>query len=352
MAVQNKEVKKCLKIAQSIAHSQGGIFIRELLREKQKIGIPVKIGADKESSLKNLYEAILQQQITLDDLQEWVLQVEGWGKQHVYLYVLPEQFVQGKTLGNLGEIEKAILASKYSKYLGADDDYSFPHQLKLRQILVAKDGLEIVWKRRTAGTVRDEKKDPPKKTINGDNYEFRAYRVTPARSVMRFLVRPDLKMAAMFIQLPLGEEHADAFRRAEQIMKEVFSLKALTRLKMSMAIKKLDGIDLKASGQSIPKLEAHRTKFTTQGASVEFSADTNLTGWKQVASVRRVRKSLKIDDFEGESGSFNVHLSDVKGMKRTIQMAISGKTDRIYFRAQMTAEEILNLLCQIEAAAN
>lgn len=351
MAAKTDEEKKCLTIARSIARSQGSIFIRELLRDKQKAGAPVKIGADKESSLESLYEAIRQQHITINDLQEWVLQVEGWGRQHVYLYALPAQFEQGNAYGSSAKIKKAIQASKYSEYLDAEDDFSFPRHLELRQILVAKDDLEIIWKQSTAGTVRDDKKDPPNEKIDGDEYQFHAYRVIPARSVMRFLVKPALKIAALFIQLPLGKEHAEAFVRAEQLIKVLFPLQTLTRLKMTKAIKALDSVDLNKPAKGTSNLESHRTKFTSKGASVEFSADTNLTGWKQVDSVRRVRKSLKIDDFEGDSGSFNVHLLDVAGMKRTVQMSINGKTDSVYFRAQMTGEEILNLLCEIEAAA-
>ena len=228
---------------------------------------------------------------------------------------------------------------------------SISYQLQLQQIIFSDLGLEIIWKQRTVGSERDESKDPPNKSIDGDEYEYHAFRVIPARSVMRFLIQPDKQIAALFIQLPLGREHSTAFTDAETLVKKLFGLTELHRLKMSKAIKTLDSLDLTVSGRSEPDLEAHRTKFTSSGAAVEFSADSTLTGWKQVTSVRRVRKSMRAVDFEGESGSFNVHLLDMKGMKRTIQMAISGKRNRIYFRAQMTANEILSLLSRVEESA-
>ena len=92
MARINKDIMKNIKIAESIIKSQGSIFIKELLREKKKAGAPVKIGANKSQSLEYLDQAIRKGYITRVDLESWIADVEGWGKQHVYVYHLPEEF--------------------------------------------------------------------------------------------------------------------------------------------------------------------------------------------------------------------------------------------------------------------
>src|SRR5438093_13307105 len=79
-------VSTATEVAKSIVKVQGTIFIKELLREKKRIDSTIRIGAGKDEILSNLVEAIEQGKIAQSELDEWVRSVEGWGKQHVYLY--------------------------------------------------------------------------------------------------------------------------------------------------------------------------------------------------------------------------------------------------------------------------
>ena len=130
-----------------------------------------------------------------------------------------------------------------------------------------------------------------------------------------------------------------------------FKIKELSLLKLSKVIKAFDEYDNDMPADHQPKLAAHNTKFSSSGASVEFSSDSTDSGWKSFDNVRRVRQSMVMDQFEGESGLFNVNLNDLAGTSRTVQMSINGRANRIYFRAQMYSQEVWGLLCDVEKEA-
>lgn len=352
MSNSSKNIQKSIKIAESIIKAQGYIFIKELLREKKNSGAEVKIGRNKKESLENLLEAIREGHITYADLVNWVSDIEGWGKQHVYVFDLPNEFTKDKIYHQKSAIEEAINNTKYSKYLNSKEEYKFPKKLVLSHINTDhKNNLELIWQQRITNSKREEKEDPPNRVIEGDEYEFHAYRIIPARSITRFCIKPHDKIAAIFIQIPLGKEHNAAITNAKNTVREIFDIKELTVLNLSKVIKDFDNLDLNTSNNSPPKLEAHNTKFSSSGASIEFSADTHLSGWKKVTTVRRVRNSLDDKVFNGVSGRFNVHLTDVVGTKRTIQMYMDSKNNKIYFRAQMTSDEVWSLLNEVKMSA-
>src|SRR6266566_4555492 len=51
----------------------------------------IKIGLTKEEILGNLLSAIRAGKITGSDIEAWINEVEGWGKQHVYMYDLTKK---------------------------------------------------------------------------------------------------------------------------------------------------------------------------------------------------------------------------------------------------------------------
>ena len=75
------EIATLKRLAAGIIRAQGNRFVKELLRKKN-----IRIGVNKDDFERHLSEAIESGQLTLEDVETWLNEVEGWGNQHVYLY--------------------------------------------------------------------------------------------------------------------------------------------------------------------------------------------------------------------------------------------------------------------------
>ena len=89
-----RDVSDAIKIAKKIIRVQGNLFIKDLLRKKKRAEGRVRIGSTKEEILDNLIDAIRAGYIVRADLDAWTQEVEGWGKQHVYLYRISKKLAE------------------------------------------------------------------------------------------------------------------------------------------------------------------------------------------------------------------------------------------------------------------
>lgn len=345
--IDKSEIKKCKLLLKKIVKVQGRIFIKELLRTK-KVKFPgIRLGVSKEEIVNNLENAIEQGYILYDDLKHWVNEVEGWGRQHVYLFHVNDaaQEPVWESPDNVrGKMGTALLDDAVWENKG---DLTFPKKLTLTNLYYEYPRFECVWHQRVSQLIRESSKDPESKFIEGDRYEFRAYRHSPLRSVMRFELYLNLSLAALFIQVPLGNDHNDAYLQATDLLNKFFRFKSLSPVDLSSAILALDSLELDLQADGL--LEAHNAKFASQGATVEFAAGRAISGFKQVEAVRNVRRAMDDKAFTGDSAKFKLHLDagvSKKGeLKRDVIMGLNtGKRDRIYLYAQMTRNEVWHVL--------
>ncbi len=337
------ESRKQINNALAIVKAQGVVFIRSFLREKKQAGLPINIGNTKSNSLKNLSDALSNNLISINELDEWIGQVEGWGKQHIYFYDMPSTLFHQYQTDSENRLKTLVNDSNFHSYLNQKATFTFPDHMQLQQCLVNKDGLEVIWRQKSTDRLRTPSHDPDEREIDGDWYEFRAFRITPSRNVMRFLFQPKFHVAALFIQLPLGKDHRLALTAAEDLMTDLFGLQTVSVKDLANTIKKLDNLDLLDQDQPID-LEAHSTKFSTDGAAIEFTASKHISGFKQVESIRHVRRAMNEEAFEGESGHFNIHLNGPNNQPRTIQMSASALSNKFYFKARMSAKEMKKII--------
>ena len=334
-----------IQIAETIVKVQGNIFIKELLREKKRADSTIRIGVTKEEILSNLVEAIKQGKISRQDLDAWVQEVEGWGKQHIYPYRAAADLADApfwKSADALKHrLKKTILASAWTE----TTRLTFPQELALASVNYKDARFEVIWHERFEHWNRDKARDPGREVIDGDLYEFRAYRQELARSVMRFVLIPS-ERAALFLQIPLADpEHEIARGKARDTLREVFPWNQLTPVNISRAIKELDQAELNMGDHG--QVRAQNTKFAASGATVEFDADPGNQVWKNVPAVRSVRRALESKSFTGDSGKFRVRLDSGEGMNREVIMSLNGKGKRVYLHSGMTADEAWIVLNQV-----
>ena len=98
-------------IVRPIILAQGNTYIKELLRRHD-----IKIGSTKADFERNLFRAIEAGQLTRDMVEEWLLKVEGWGDQHVYVLTPPPPAA-------FTAIQACVKASAHAGLLGVGVSY-------------------------------------------------------------------------------------------------------------------------------------------------------------------------------------------------------------------------------------
>lgn len=368
-----RDVDDALDLAERIVMRQGNIFIRELLRRKRQDDKSIRIG-DTETKIKeNLDAAIRARAISLSDLEEWLDEVEGWGNQHIYLYDVTEKLADDSIFRSRESVRRRVLASGHGDLWETAARPTSPDELTLPLTLVriTFDGDQFVatWDRWQELWKHDESEVKSfQRKIGVDTYEFRPYRQLLKRSVMRFVLRREARLAGLFIQLPLGDEHDAARERAMGLLMKLLAcrqegdlIRSLRPVRIHDVIVDIDSryIDGRVAGVRGEHAAAQTktTKFDSHGATIEFDSGPHM-GTRDVGPVRRVRLALSEEirqdpgSFRGESGTFRVPLLSGTGSNRTITMYLNGQHNRIYFRAQMTSDEVWTVLAKLRERPN
>ncbi len=338
MAKVSSQAEDLRDFVLGVVRAQGNIFIRELLRSR---GVP--IGANKQEFEANLREAIDDGKLTWADVQKWLDDVEGWGDQHIYLFHVPDLVVADE-MWIAEEGVRRRLPAALKKLWNADTSLSFPDERTLTGIYFGNDELRYVWHQGARTWVREPGRDLKNKIIRGDRFEFRAYRERPDRSVMRFVVRPKLRLAAAFMQIPWTRAaHEEALEEVRAKTGALVDWGTLSPFSASDTIKNLDQIELAETAAPPSKISAQRTRLSDAGNYVEFASSTEKP-YKQSQAVRLVRRAVKTEDFRGTVGAFLYQAVTPTGLGRTVRMEIFGEDPRIRLWAQLKANEVWDIL--------
>jgi hypothetical protein len=343
---------RALQLVDEIVSVQGVIFLRELLRTLKQSGVRITLGTRKSDTLEHIRDAIRAGFLGYDDLIEWLHGIEGWGQQHTYLYKVSAKLAESPFM-------KPPFPDRWNDYVRSKgipianerlQVLQFPDRFRLGRVAFDGKELELVWRKGHDEWRRDVDKDE-ERIIDDDQYRFEAWRLTPERSVMRFVCLPELHRAALFVQVPLGEEHREAKSVALETIGQLFPASWLRDVDVSHCLSALDQSGHHADGSRLAhergRIRPQATAFGAFGASVRFLSH-ELPSYASVPAVRHVRNALRVSDFRGEHGMFSVELESGPGLRRSVKMSMSGDDNRLYFFAKMSSEEvwaILNHIC-------
>jgi hypothetical protein len=340
MADAEKDALK--RLALNIVRGQTNAYIKELLRENG-----VRIGATKVDFDRNLIKAIDDGALTRAVIESWLNQVEGWGQQHVYVYQLSDDLK--KAFGTADKAQEQIvragLAQYWNKPTSGKADWPADEDLHLVSITY-EDSLRFHWYKGTQYWVRtreEEKFDKPIEEIEGFFYQFRAYRGRALREVMRFEIRPQDEMAALFIPQARGsKEHAAANEQAQQMIGKALDWAALERDRMLVGaiIRNFDQ-ELSFQDESDRVASPQTTRLRSGVAYVEFGAVREDGSYLDSADVKKLRGGLRSDDdiagYQGTSAKFVF-----KGGLGRVELFDSD--DRIKLWSSLTAERVWEIL--------
>lgn len=312
--------------------AQGNEFVKELLRRKG-----LRIGTTKADFEESLHAAIKSNNLTSLDVQEWLNEVEGWGAHHAYLFRVGEKQLRN-LLKSKSRITSALTNAGLAKLADTPKPFAFPNQLTPSLVRLDRDRLEIVWHRGTESWLADPTRNF-RDEQDGDLYEFRAFRRRADRSVVRFVATAELGIAAIFVGMPLGEEHADAYLKAFATGSGILGVRKLTPVNVGEAQLRLDN-----GGREIDAtVSSQRSRMRHAGAYVEFGSSMPDGNYKAVDAIRQVRLAAR-SDLSGEVGDFNFQVSDDATKRRAVRVNLNADDRRIYIRAQLTQDEEWKIL--------
>ena len=336
----NSDTEDLKSLALSVVRTQTNVFIKELLRDHN-----VRLGATKEDFDRNLVAAIDEGTLTRDHIETWLNAVEGWGQQHVYAYRLSPEL--GGSFDTADKAKKAVqgqLAKYWQRSTTAiDSAWSEDEDLHLVSITY-DDSLRFHWHKGTQYWIRtkdEEKYDKPKEWIDGFEYQFRAYRGRSLREVMRFEIRPQDAMAALFIPKPIGsKDHQAAYDNAKATVGSILDFAALERdhLLVGKIIRNFD--QALTFGKAGAVASSQSTRLRSGGAYVEFGALMDDGGFLDSGGVGTLRKTIRtpqdIAAFDGTTGKFR--FGDLG------RVELTADDNRIRLWSSLTADRVWGIL--------
>lgn len=321
--------------------AQGNAFIKELLRNTR-----VRIGATKTDFERNLMTAIDNGVLRREDIEAWLAEVEGWGNQHIYLFRVPSDIAKDLLWSDPAKVEKKVAAAGFANLWNASTSFEFPEQQKLTAIRFDGSNLRLTWHQGQSWLVRDKTKDYTEE-IDGDQYEFHAYRRRAERAVMRFELALPLRLAAIFIQTPWGEvAHEAALSEVSKTASSIFAFDSLEEFKISLTIKHLDQLGLDDQ-QGQYGIRPSMARLDSAGAYVEFGSSGDKS-YQDFTPVRDVRRALKAAYFTGNKSDFTFSSASKNTLSRKIRVTFYGRDGRVRLWMQMKAQEVWEVLRMIK----
>jgi len=320
------------KLARGIVLAQGNRYIKEFLRKHD-----IRIGTTKAEFQRNLILAIDEGALTEQQLDTWLVDVEGWGNQHVYLFGVP----RGARRIPPAELRRR---ARRGKLFDASPSLAFPAQRELTGIYCDDESFQLLWHEGFEAWIRAKDRDY-RQEDDTDIYEYRAYREQPKRSVMRFEWPFGDDVAAAFLQIPWNEDdHNAALQEIWQELRGFGFDRALAQISLDELIRALDESDAPEDDVTVQS-----TSLSTPGARVDFASTIPGKDYKESEAVAAVHRAVEHREFGGERGVF-VFKSDNNGITRNVKIQMYGASNRIRFWAQCTKSDVWSVLRRIVAA--
>lgn len=339
----NGSIEDLKRLAAGIIREQGNRFIKELLRAKD-----IRIGTNKAEFERNVVDAIETRRLTLNDVADWLTDVEGWGNQHVYLYKLSTTLQRQLTKPRIRE---RVRAAGLDKVWEGQTVSAFPDVPELTSVSFTDSILRLIWQESSPGwTPAPEKNYIEEEGL--DIFEYRAWRKVERRTITRFEVHLDKGLAGLFVASPIeGEEHRAALNEAKRVIAMLMNLAELERkqLDISVVARNLDQQNLPTNAAPHPSVKTQKSRLTSGGAYVEFAANSiDKAFWEEPAikSVRNSVRAAQLADFQG-TGVFLFQPGADTNLDRPLRVQLYGKDNRIRLWAQMDAREVWAILLNL-----
>lgn len=326
------------------------LFVKEFLRGQRRERNKVHIGGTRDEVRENLRDALLAGKVGPADVVTWLQEVEGWGRQHLYLSRVPKRSLNQPHLLNSNALKSFLKRKGLWTESSATDN---PSQHSLREINVDDVAARITWR---SHVVNDERHDELDYQVDRDDgeYAFRAYRLVPVRTASRIIVRKTDGIVAQLVDLPLGVDHDRVRDQMNAAARQILAPLALEIIYLSPIVSALDQGSIASFGPRARRaldvgVAPTKARYRTDGAKIEFKSTRESTGYNDSDAMRHVRRALRIEQFEGEAGKFRLSFEGKDRQSHDMVVSLSAPDNRIYLYSRMSEEEVFSLVDQLVA---
>lgn len=325
-------------------------FIREFLRQQKSSTKAVRIGTSVREVRSNLQEALNAQLISPDTVRAWLRSVEGFGRQHLYIYRVPKRSLAHPHLLNESALRSFVKRRRLdAPHSGGETTVSH----RLSDLVVDDEVARLIWQ---AGLVTEERRKEFDETreLDDGEYLFKAYRRTPKRSSCQLIVRKTDAVAVLSIDLPLADEHDELRKVLDGAAQLVLAPLTLSQVQLGPIVSGLDEAALSRFGPKQKRglamgVEPTQAKYRAEGAQIDFRSTRESKGYTASTAIRQARRALQVEQVVGEAGKFRLTFEDKVGNAHTMVVSFDARENRVYLFSRMKETEVLALVDQIVA---
>lgn len=332
---ETADVDKALALLKRVILVQKNVYIRQLLRKHK-----VAAGDNKAQFEERLEAAIKDGTITLENLQSWLDETEGWGDEHVYLYDVPEKLAEDLPL----QAKRRVARAELNDFWNAPPSIEFPEARTLTGIYLDETELRFVWHQGATVEVRAEDHDkPPAPEEDGEVYSYKAYRHDGSRNVTRVVIRPPERIAAVFIPGPVEPKtHGTERDQIAAEINRVFRLDECTLCSLEKAIPNIEK-DMIGSKVSLPMQTRHTRLSDLQGIGYVDFVSRGKRSYLESTNLLEVRSAARDEGFTGASANF-FFTFDGSTKPEAIRVNLFTDYDRVRMWARLSRDEVWTIL--------
>lgn len=328
----------------------GSLFLYKkklIAKQFNKIGIPLRWQPTKAKMRRAIESQIDSGRLDLDKIHAVLVELEGWGRQQIYLY----KFIGGTTLRNhwldYDWVKSSIQDSGMGELFNITRPITSSNRSPLYTIQYdqAERSLRFLWVQNRTKVTREELEDPPypefapnRDSTALDRIILRAYRETLVRDVTSFDWDINTGEAMIMIRKLSGTKYKDERDKVLSDLKKIIPVADFRRLSISNLINNLRGIE----DVVMPKVKLRSFSNATDVLSLASGAKNDLSSNPSFKNILQTHKEdfTGIDSFVRWKIRKNQHIGiDLKAVKED--------DHRIAIRSQEMEEDVRLLLQRI-----
>jgi hypothetical protein len=317
--------------------------IQELLRrhEQRRSGT--------RAELREVLEgAVAEGEISTEDIVSYLDEVEPWGKQHVFLYSVPQEINQAWM--EPAAIRNLLAAAGVADLLDESVSLALPEEMTLSSVRLADEAIEIVAVEQREFVERDQSLDRVQEG-NVETIEYRAFIRRRARGLIILRWTPTTALASLHVsQAHRGYEYEESARQFAAVTKHFLDFKRFARTDLRRAVVKLRDREQNKGGP--PLARSQRVGFQSSGEReidiTSPSTDRSVVGETaidqaidQIASNSRGRLGNVFWLTKDKTKDASNPLAD------ELHTTIVASESRIHFRVPTSSEAIRYVIRQI-----
>jgi hypothetical protein len=332
----SSDIRKARKLIEDVILVQKNVYIRKLLHDHH-----VFAGNTKAQFKDRLNDAIEDGIVTLDHLKSWIDETEGWGDEHVYLYRVNKDLCKNLEATAKARIKRTSLAALWNAAPGM----AFTGKRKLSSVAFIDGELRFVWHRGAMLEERAPAKDiEPREEVDGETYSYKAYHHFGERTVTRLVVRPSLRLAAVF--LPGSSEPATHTDERSTLAAEIVKVFSLGDCDLCSIEKAIPTIEQAIFAGEVPLQTRHTRLTDPSGAGYVEFVSAMKQSYTHSASLLQVRSAAG-NNFKGTGAVFFFQMASGANV-RDVRVNLHADFQRIRLFVKLSRPEVWQILELIE----